>query len=96
MEECALGAGPTMKVAKIKKLNPEELAARIRKVAIDSHHAVKNPFVTAAKMNELFREIHELRKAARAAYMSEIDCWLHQLQRQVEDRRRAVGLTTCA
>ena len=55
MEECALGVGPTMKVAKIKKLNPEELAARIRKVAIDSHHAVKNPFVTAAKMNELFR-----------------------------------------
>jgi hypothetical protein len=63
-------------------------------VAIDSHHAVKTPFVTVAKINDLSREIHELRKAARAAYMNEIDFWLHQLQRQVEERRRAVDLTT--
>ena len=83
-----------MKAAKIEKVDSEELAARIRKLALDSHHAMRNPFVTAAKMNELFREIHELRKAARAAYMSEIDCWLHQLQQQVEHHRRAVGLTT--
>ena len=85
MEQFTLGAGPTMKVAKIKKVDPEELAARIRRLALDSHHAMRNPFVTAAKRDELSREIRELRKAARAAYLSEIDCWLHQFQRQVEE-----------
>jgi hypothetical protein len=77
-------------------VEPEQLAERIRKLVIDSHHAVNNPFVTATKMNDLSREIHELRKAARTACMSEIDCWLHRLQRQVEERFPAVRLTTRA
>jgi hypothetical protein len=85
MEQCALGAGPTMKTSEFKKLAPEELAERIRKLAIDTHHALNNPFVTAARIDELSRQIHELRKEASAACLSQIDCWLHQVQRQVEN-----------
>jgi hypothetical protein len=93
MEQFTLGAGPTMKASELKKVNPEQLAARIRKLALDSHHAMRNPFVTAAKLDELSREIRDLRKAARAAYLSEIECWLHNVQRQVEKRLPVVHLT---
>jgi hypothetical protein len=96
MEKCALGAGPTMKVLEIRKLAPEELAERIRKLAIDTHHALNDPFVTATRIDELSRRIHELRKEARAACLSQIDCWLHQVQRQVENRWPGVRLTTRA
>lgn len=65
-------------------MDPEQLAAGIRRVAIDAHQALHNPFVTATRMNELFRQIRELRMAARASSLSEIDCWLDRLQRQVE------------
>jgi hypothetical protein len=94
MEQFASGAGPTMNVSERKKVEPEQLARRIRKLAIDSHNAVKNPFVTAAKLDELYREIHELRRVARAGYMSEIECWLQNVQRQVENRCPAVRLTS--
>jgi hypothetical protein len=96
MEKCALGAGPTMKASEFKKLDPEELAERIRKLAIDTHHALNNPFVTAARIDELSRRIHELRKEARAACLSQIDCWLHHVQRQVENRWPVARLSTRA
>jgi hypothetical protein len=83
-----------MKSSELKKVDPEQLAARIRRLALDSHHAMRNPFVTAAKLDELSREIRDLRKAARAAYLSEIDCWLQRVQRQVENRWSVVGVTT--
>jgi formiminotetrahydrofolate cyclodeaminase len=85
-----------MSVSEFRKIEPEQLAKRIRKLALDSHHAVKNPFVTATKMKDLSREIHELRKEARASSLSEIDCWLQHVQRQVEARWPAVRLTTRA
>ena len=85
-----------MNVSASSKIEPEQLAKRIRKLALDSHHAVKSPYVTAARMKELSREIHELRKEARASSLSEIDCWLHHVQRQVEAHWPAVRLTTRA
>ncbi len=96
MDRFASGTGPTMSVSERKRLEPEQLAKRIRKLAVDSHHAVKSPYLTAAKVTDLSREILELRNEARAASMSEIDCWLHQVQRQIEARWPAVRLTTRA
>jgi hypothetical protein len=95
-EQFDSGAGPTMNASECNKVEPEQLAKRIRKLAIDSHHAVKNPFVTAAKVHDLSLEIQELRKQARAASLSQIDCWLHHVQQQVEARWPAVRLTTRA
>jgi formiminotetrahydrofolate cyclodeaminase len=83
-----------MNVSEVNKMEPEQLAQRIRKLALDSHHAMKGPYVTAAKMKDLSSEIRELRKEARASSLSEIDCWLHHVQRQIEARWPAVRLTT--
>lgn len=94
MEQFSSEEGPTMKVSERKMVEPEQLARRIRKLAIDSHQAVKNPFVTAAKLDDLCREIRELRRVARAGYLSDIECWLQNVQRQVENRCPAVRLTT--
>ena len=78
-----------MRADEIKKLDPAELAARIRKLAIETHHALNNQLVTAAKIDELSHQIHELRREARAACLSQIDRWLHNVQRQVENRWHA-------
>ena len=76
------------------KPDAEELAARIRELAVDAHHALNDPLVTAARLNDLSRRINELRKAARSARLSAIDRWLHQAQRRVEERWPAARLTT--
>jgi hypothetical protein len=78
------------------KLDAEELATRIRELAVDAHHALNDPLVTPAEMSELSRRVEELRKAARSARLSEIDRWLHQVQRRVEERWAAARLTTRA
>jgi hypothetical protein len=78
------------------KPDAEELAASIRELAVDAHQALNDPLVTAAKLNDLSRRIEELRRSARSACLSEIDGWLHQVQRQVDERRPAARLTTRA
>jgi hypothetical protein len=77
-----------------KKTEPQELAVMIRELAVDAHRALQDPFVTAAKLADLSRRIKELRKSTRSARLSEIDCWLHQVQRRVEERWPAARLTT--
>lgn len=74
--------------------DPEALAAKIRELAVDAHHALNNPLVTAAELKELSRRINRLRRATRSARLSEIDRWLHQVQRRVEERWPAASLTT--
>ena len=83
-------------VAEFKKPDAEELASRIRALAVDARDALNDPFVTVARLAELSRRINELRKAARSARLSDIDRWLHQVQRRVEERRPAARLTTRA
>lgn len=78
------------------KSDPEALAARIRELAVEVHHALNDPLVTAARLADLSRRIHQLRKAARSARLSEIDRWLHQVERRVEERWPAARLTTRA
>ena len=96
IEHSASGEDPTMKATEFNKPDPEDLAVRIRELAVEAHQALNNPFETAARMNDLSRRIKELRKAARSACMSEIDRWLHQVQQRVEERWPAVRLTTRA
>ena len=90
--------GPNLQeqVTASNKPDAEELAARIRELAVDAHHALNDPFVTVARLAEQSRRINELRKAARSARLSDIDRWLHQVQRRVEERRPAARLTTRA
>jgi hypothetical protein len=92
IEHSASGADPAMKVTEFDKPDPGELAVRIRGLAIDAHDALNDPLVTAAKVNDLSRRIHELRRAARSARLGEIDRWLHQVQRRVEERWPAARL----
>jgi hypothetical protein len=74
----------------------EELAAGVRALAVDAHDALNDPLVTAATLNHLSRRIEELRRAARSAHLSEIDRWLQQAQRRVEERWPAARPTTRA
>ena len=85
-----------MKVSKFEKLDSEGLAEASRRLANEIHHALSNPFVTGTRVNELSRQIHELRKGAREGSHGEIDAWLHRLQRQIEAHRPSVRLTTRA
>ena len=85
-----------MKVTRFDKLDSERLAEASRRLAIKIHHALSNPFVTSTRVNELSRQIHELRKGAREASLGEIEGWLHRLRRQVEAHWPAVRLTTRA
>jgi hypothetical protein len=80
----------------INESDPEALAAKIRELAVDANHALNDPFVTAARLADLSRRIKALRKATRSARLSEIDRWLHQVQRRVEERWQAARLTTHA
>jgi hypothetical protein len=84
------------KVTEFNKPDPEELAVGIRELAVDAHQALNNPLVTDAKLDDLSRRVNELRRATRSACMSEIDRWLHQVQRRIEERWPAVHLTTRA
>jgi hypothetical protein len=79
-----------------KKPEPQELAVMIRELAVDAHHALNNSLVMAVELKDLSRRINGLRKAARSARLSEIDRWLHQVQRRVEERWPAARLTTRA
>ncbi len=83
-------------VTESNKPDAEELAARIRELAIDAHHALNDRFVTAARLADLSRRITWLRKGARSARLGEIDRWLHQVKRRVEERWPAARLTTRA
>ena len=85
-----------MKVSKFENLDSEGLAEASRRLANEIHHALGNPFATGARVNELSRKIHALRKRARETSLCEIDGWLHRLQRQVETHRPSVRLTTRA
>jgi hypothetical protein len=76
-----------------KKPAPQELAVMIRELAVDAHHALNDPLVTAARLADLSRRIKELRKATRSVRLNEIDRWLHQVQRRVEERWPAARLT---
>ena len=85
-----------MKVSKFEKVDSGGLAEASRRLAIEIHHALNNPFVSGTRVNELSRQIQKLRKEAREASFCEIDGWLHRLQRQVEAHRPSVRLTTRA
>lgn len=74
--------------------DPAALAARIRELAVEVHRALNDPFVPAVTLAGLSRRIKELRKATRSTRLSEIDRWLHQVQRRVEERWPAARLTT--
>ncbi len=85
-----------MKVSKFEKSDSEELAEASRRLANEVQHALSNPFVAGAKVDELSRKLHMLRKKARETSLCEIDGWLHRLQRQIETHRPSVRLTTRA
>jgi hypothetical protein len=95
-EHSAPGTDPTTTPTEFKEPELEELPVMIRELAVDAHRALKNPLVTAAEMSDLSRRIDALRKAARSACLSEIDRWLQQVQRRVDERRQTARLTTRA
>jgi hypothetical protein len=78
------------------KPDAEEFAASIRELAVDAHQALNDPLVTTAEVRDLSGRINKLRESARSASLSEIDRWLQQVQRRVEERWPAARRTTRA
>jgi hypothetical protein len=76
--------------------DPAALAARLRELAFDAHRALNDPLVTTVEVGDLSRRINNLRESARSAGLSEIDRWLQQAQRRVEERWPAARPTTRA
>jgi hypothetical protein len=74
MEQFASGAGPAMNLSEVNKIEPEQLAKRIRKLALDCHHAVKNPFVTSAKMNHRNRSVWQRHRFCFAGRFNPCSC----------------------
>lgn len=71
------------------RLDPADLADRIRRMALDAHRTLKRHDVAPSELVELTRRIDELRQGTQETHFIEIDRWLRTARQLIESRRRS-------
>jgi len=68
-----------------------DLAHRIRKLAADTHRALRSHDADPHKLIEFVRRIDELRQETQDPHLIEIDCWLRKAKDLIETRWRSAN-----
>ncbi|MFO0888905.1 MAG: hypothetical protein U0790_07115 [Isosphaeraceae bacterium] len=61
--------------------DPAQFASRIRQLALDAHHLLKDPFAPVEELTRLTHRIDDLRRESPGGWSSAVSRWL----RNVED-----------
>jgi hypothetical protein len=72
------------------RLDPADLAHRIRKLAADTHRTLRSHDAAPHELIELTRRIDKLCQETQDPHMIEIDRWLRKAKNLIETRWRSV------
>jgi hypothetical protein len=67
-----------------RALDPEEVARRVRQLAVDAHRILNHPDTTVEELIALRRRFKELLRAGRGSQPTEIERWLRSAQQEVD------------
>ena len=71
-----------------KRLDPADLAYRIRRLALDAYRSLKRHDAALDELTELLHRIDELRRGTQNPHFIQIDRWLQSAKDVIESRRR--------
>jgi hypothetical protein len=71
-----------------KRLDPADLAYRIRRLALDAYRSLKRHDAALDELTELLHRIDELRRGTQNPHFIQIDRWLERAKHLIESRKR--------
>ena len=74
-----------------RRLDPADLANRIRKLAADTHRTLRSHDADPHELIEFARSIDELRQETQDPHLIEIDRWLRKVKDLIETRWRSAN-----
>ncbi len=74
-----------------RRLDPADLANRIRRLAADTHQTLRSHNAVPHELIELTRRIDELRQETQDPHLIEIDRWLRKVKDLIETGWRSAN-----